>query len=116
MRPNQRERERDQSNGGDESISSAERVEDSVLPLSGLIDLVPPIENLMSSLLHLHSHRSQAQQHSGHFTPVSQSKTNPNFSISVRERERERERVQAVQLALLALRLLAYRTVSKSRL
>ncbi|PON84067.1 hypothetical protein TorRG33x02_201870 [Trema orientale] len=92
MKPNERERERerDQSNGGDESISSAERVEDAVLPLSGLIDLVPPIEKLMSSLLHLHRHRSRAQHHSGHFTPVSQSKTNPNSSIKcVRERERE---------------------------
>ncbi|KAM0937101.1 hypothetical protein DsansV1_C26g0195611 [Dioscorea sansibarensis] len=31
-----------QSNGGDESISSTEEIEDAILPLGGLIDLIPP--------------------------------------------------------------------------
>ena len=45
MREREREggRDKDQSNEGNESVSSAETVEDAVLPLGGFVDLVPPI-------------------------------------------------------------------------
>ena len=44
IKTDERERERrDQSNEGNESVSSAETVEDAVLPLGGFVDLVPPI-------------------------------------------------------------------------
>ena len=81
---------RDQSDRGDESISSAESVEDSVLPLSRLVHLVPPVRH--SSNLH---GRRRAQWHSRHFRsalPLLRAPPdNPHGQEDWRERERESE-------------------------
>ena len=53
---------RDQSDRGDESISSAESEEDAVLPIRGIVDLIPPVRNQS-----YHLDRSGAQWHSRHF-------------------------------------------------